>query len=198
MLVLVVVLLVLTAALGLVMAMLPLPRLHAVIPRSGNLPDAPGNVAGELGHEQHIAVTHDGDGPVGRGLVEAPDHLVGELHEVLGAPIDLVAGVSTTKKQERELNKSLYEKNPGRILTVYKLSAILISLSQNLRLPRPSSTPPFPGDIPAFSTACASGGTGLPLSVSFSSCFAARRMAKDRGCEDIKGRPTHWSDTSAR
>ena len=189
--------LVMTKALRLRVAVLPLPRLHAVVPRGRNLPNAPSDVAGELGHEHHIAVTHDGNGPVSGGLVEAPAHQIGELHEVLGAPIDLAAGISATKKQGRA-RKSPRRENPGWKLTVYKLSAILTSLSQNRRLPRPSSTPPLPNITPAFSTTCVSRGAGLSLSVSFSSCFAARRMDRDRGCEDIKGRPTHWPDTSTR
>ena len=84
---------------GLVVAVFPLPRLHAVVPRGGDLPDAPRDVAGELGHEHDVAVAHDGDGPAGRGLVQAPAHLVRELHEMLGAPIDLAVEGQREKKE---------------------------------------------------------------------------------------------------
>ena len=60
---------VLLLAVGIVVAVFPLPRFHAVVPRSGYLTDAPADIAGELSHKHDVAIAHDGDGPIGGGLV---------------------------------------------------------------------------------------------------------------------------------
>lgn len=72
---------------------------------------------------------------------------------------------------------------------MYRLSAILISLNQNWRLPRPLSAPlPEPGAVASVAPAWlvpVDGGNEPWLSVSG---LATTRMARARGCEDMNSR----------
>jgi hypothetical protein len=51
-----------------------------------------GDVVGELGHEEDIAVRHDGDGPLAQDWLVAVHYGAGEVQEVLGAAVDLLGG----------------------------------------------------------------------------------------------------------
>lgn len=47
-----------------------------------------GDVVGELGHEEDVAVGHDRDGPLAQDGLVAVHYGAGEVQEVLGAAVD--------------------------------------------------------------------------------------------------------------
>lgn len=81
--------------LGLAVGALPggSPGALAVVASGRDTAHGAGDVAGELGHEEDVAVRHDRDGALAQGGLVAVYYGAGKVQEVLGAAVDLLGGL---------------------------------------------------------------------------------------------------------